>query len=463
MKKFLAFLLSFAMICSMMTVVTFADSESNENVEENENVIALELVELDDEQLATLSYVPFSSGVYRFDSMYNTGMCMMVEDGEYTSGAAVVQWNTSSNDCDTLFKVEYAGTGIIPASSSTADYYVIRSMVNSEIGLTAAPITSGSNAVTLQTLDADNDNQMWTQYWVHMEDSGCDVWMNAATGTCLGTPDTTTSGSDLEMTTSTTNAWWQLVEYTGSVIEGVVFTAGPTSTYGGGIYYYDAYMYSSEIGVNGPVVYGVRNGSGEATIVSSSGRMDPDKEGTVTVYATAAGMTTEATRTVSITGYSDANHAALAFAQEYGSAAEYVNFELTSMIYKVTSSGVTTYYYTSPEPGDPHNFDTTLNAPIGTTGVAIVFIQLDQTSLSFADKNRFQQNYSGLDMYALLSGSTVVWYSPGLSDDHFEVDSVETPLLSHDEEVALVSEYRSEWEVHCATCPDCDVTQWPIP
>lgn len=373
MKKFLAFLLSFAMICSMMTVVAFADSESNEAVEENESVMALELVELEEEQLATLSYVPFSSGVYRFDSLYNTGMCMMVEDGEYTSGALVVQWNTSSNAQDTLFKVEHAGTGIIPATSSTADYYVIRSMVNSEIGLTAAPITSGSNAVTLQTLDADNDNQMWTQYWVHMEDSGCDVWMNAATGTCLGSPDDYANNSALEMSGGGANAWWQLVEYTGPVIEGVVITSGATSAYANGIYYYDAYMYSSEIGVNGPVVYGVENVTGEATINASSGRMNAENAGIVAVYATADGMSAIDVCAVTITGYTSIDSAAIGFAKMYYSASVEEQVQYSALICEMNASGVT-YFDLPTLVGKSESVYSipSAPAPIGATIVAYI-------------------------------------------------------------------------------------------
>lgn len=353
MKKFLAFLLSFAMICSMMTVVIFADSESNETVEENENVIALELVELDDEQLATLSYVPFSSGVYRFDSMYNTGMCMMVEDGEYTSGALVVQWNTSSNARDTLFKVEHAGTGIIPATSSTADYYVIRSMVNSEIGLTAAPIASGSNAVTLQSLDADNDNQMWTQYWVHMEDSGCDVWMNAATGTCLGSPDGYANGSSLEMSSGGATTWWQLVEYDGPVIEDIVFTTSSTSIYGGGHCYFDAYVYSSRIGVNGPVSFEVRGEDGnptdkEAEINANTGYFYAKMDGVIDVYAYVPGTTCEKSISVTINGYASADLAAIGFGERYFDLSYADQLQYATSIYMGVFSGAVCYDYLEP-------------------------------------------------------------------------------------------------------------------
>ena len=439
MKKALFILLSIALLCSIMTITVYADSEAI--AEDTAATTAGE--ETSEAELQSVSTEPpISSGVYRFDSLYNTNMCMKVEEDGYFNGALVLQWNTSTNSRETLFKVEYAGYGTIPATNTTEYYYVIRSMVNSAMGLTGQ--TDGS--VCLRPLVADNSSQAATQYWVYTEDSGCDVWMNTYTGEYLGTPTTASNGDELVLTTSTTRSWWQMVAYTGGVMEGVEFSTAPSTVNGGATVSYQAYMYSSRIGVNGPIHYSVTCDDGDATIHADVGALTAVGAGSVEVRAYVSGMSADATCTVNIIGYKNLADARKAFFANYYEVATHVQLQLVSRLYSTTSGGVTTYNYTFPT-GDPHAFVAGASLPAGATAIDVLFIDVIHGNLSDDDKNACQGLYAGYDLYYYSGGTHVYLYINAASEGgSFEVGTLKS--LDDDEIAEMEVAFLNVWIAH---------------
>jgi len=332
-------------------------------------------------------------------------------------------------------------------------------MVNSGLGLTA--YSSGS--VCLTELDADNDNQSWSQYWVYSYDSGCDVWMNASTGDYLSVPTTIANGAELEMTSTVTQSWWQMAPYTGSVIEGIEFVSTPSTLYGGETASFMAYMYSSRIGVNGPVEYCLMKTdnftySYDAYIDDETGEVEALSAGTVVVHATAPGIAGEATRSFNIIGYSSARYAAEAFAEEYYDVATHIHFHLTGLIYRQTTAGITTYYHSTPAVGEPHNYATGLTPPAGATSVAVVFIEVEYPWVEDEHLADFTTDYSGLDLYISFGGTVLNHYVNGSY-----VDSITTDprWWSEAERKVWADAYRETWHYHCSHCLTCDSSIYP--
>lgn len=148
------------------------------------------------------------------------------------------------------------------------------------------------------------------------------------------------------------------------------------------------------------VVYGVRNGSGEATI-TSSGKMKPKKEGTVTVYATASGMTTETTRTVSITGYASADLAAIGFgercfASSYGTQRQY-----STAIYMSVVSGIVCYGYVEPILVSPSATGFLFGMPEIVGGTVVAYVHTAPLTSGIQDYDEDFVNENELDCYVV--------------------------------------------------------------
>ena len=121
----------------------------------------------------------------------------------------------------------------------------------------------------------------------------------------LQTPANSTTGESVFTASSKgSTANWILEPYTGDPLQAANFTTYTSNLVVGEEFTFHARMYSSSIGVNGPVQYLVLNADGtatdKATINSSTGKVQALKPGQIRVGATFSETTTYWYRTVTI-------------------------------------------------------------------------------------------------------------------------------------------------------------------
>ena len=230
-------------------------------------------------------------GVYRLRSLYN-GLYLTVAGENDTSGAPVQQSdkvemvNGVLNRAQ-LFKISYI------QKYGNMQYYNIRPMTNSALGL-YAPISGTERFVTANTMSTTDD---WfdipeTQRWTIQTNAtdGYVTIQNAFSdnGGYLSVPDNLTSGEPVTaITTEDDYCRWVLEPYTGASFDSAVLDTHTYFLNCGDTFDFDAHMYSSEIGVNGPVTYSVTNVDGsttdKATIDATTGVLTALKPGAVKV------------------------------------------------------------------------------------------------------------------------------------------------------------------------------------
>ncbi len=231
-----------------------------------------------------------NEGVYRIKNVYN-GKYLTVGGTNYLSGAPIQQYSSKgSSDLTQLFKISYI------QDYAYDRYYDIRPMTNNELGL-YAPISGASRNVQANNMSVTDD---WydipqTQRWTIQTNSsgGYYTILNAFqdNGGYLSTPTNSTDGAQIVTTTTlTTNGRWVLERYTGSTLDSVAMSSFSSKLLRGSSFDFNAHMYSSTIGTNGPLSYRVRNvdysNTDKATINSSTGQLTALKCGAIKVGVT---------------------------------------------------------------------------------------------------------------------------------------------------------------------------------
>ena len=248
-------------------------------------------------------YEPLASGVYRLKSAYN-GLYADIYEGYSDAGTQVIQWTSNSGDgqLNQMFKFTYLGI------YGDYHYYSIRPMVNS--GLLLETPLSGANRNA--TIEAHSTNDSWSSLlynhlWAVDKEGSYYTLKNGHTTeeSYLQTPPNSTTGESVFTASSKgSTANWILEPYTGDPLQAANFTTYTSNMIVGEEFTFHARMYSSSIGVNGPVQYLVLNADGtatdKATINSSTGKVQALKPGQIRVGATFSGTTTYWYRTVTI-------------------------------------------------------------------------------------------------------------------------------------------------------------------
>ena len=248
-------------------------------------------------------YEPLASGVYRLKSAYN-GLYADIYEGYSDAGTQVIQWTSNSGDgqLNQMFKFTYLGI------YGDYHYYSIRPMVNS--GLLLETPLSGANRNA--TIEAHSTNDSWSSLlynhlWAVDKEGSYYTLKNGHTTeeSYLQTPANSNTGAALFTSSSKgSTANWILEPYTGDPLQAANFTTYTSNMIVGEEFTFHARMYSSSIGVNGPVQYLVLNADGtatdKATINSSTGKVQALKPGQIRVGATFSGTTTYWYRTVTI-------------------------------------------------------------------------------------------------------------------------------------------------------------------
>ncbi len=258
----------------------------------------------------TYSEAQIASGVYKLKSTYN-GFYMDVTEGKHTAGTKLVQWSGETLDYrrNQMFKITYLNT------IDGKNYYSIRSMTNNAMGISSA--LSGTNRdVEQQPISYSDtwDYLSWDSIWYISFRGDHYILKNGQTtySSYLSTPANQLAGQTLITADSISDtAKWDLEQYTNLFMEEILWddntpttiiksrtsVTNPSVTY-------QAYMYSSVIGRNGPVTYSLKNVDGldteKATINTYTGMLLALDWGTVVLSATFEGASSPSTLNIAI-------------------------------------------------------------------------------------------------------------------------------------------------------------------
>ena len=244
------------------------------------------------------SFVP--NGVYKIINA-ETGRYLDVMYGGHTAGTTVHQWSGTNTDGNRsqLFKITYMGTS---STFYLQNYYSVRSLLNCGVGLATHPEDASDGNVLNKRVIVDsvptNDlmqnfssRNEWSFVYNPIENAytiqnGSEIYPQYLTAAADNNDGASVYTSDSVVDYS----YWILVPYTGAEINGIVTDSYPTTMITGQDFDFNAYMYSSVVGRNGPIVYGVANedysDSDKATIDASTGEVTMYSPGLVRISVT---------------------------------------------------------------------------------------------------------------------------------------------------------------------------------
>lgn len=134
-------------------------------------------------------------------------------------------------------------------------------MTNSGMGI-SAPVTGNKEDVTIEAISTTDsmDTIPYEQCWRIMKSDQNYMLRNGNRG---GSGYLTSSASDIAGKQVTADSYtsgyseWELIPYEGSDLQGIVLVEKPTEILCGNSFDFDAFMFSSVIGCNGPVEYSI--------------------------------------------------------------------------------------------------------------------------------------------------------------------------------------------------------------
>ncbi len=243
-----------------------------------------------------ITYVEESniSGVYKIKNA-NNGLYLDVTDGGTTAGTPMQQWSGTStdNNLNQLFKITFVKT---VGTTDPVNYYTIRPMTNSQMGLEAEFSGINRNATIESIWYKDNwSDLLYNHVWAISKNGNYYTIKNGRVddNSYLTAPSNTTNGAAIYTSdTIYDTSKWIFEPYTGEPIEETHFFNNTSGLMVGEKFTFDAYMRSSSIGVNGPVQYSVTNSDGTATdkaTINSLGVVNALKFGKINVRATYSG------------------------------------------------------------------------------------------------------------------------------------------------------------------------------
>ena len=246
------------------------------------------------------------SGVYRIKNAQNE-LYLDTTGGGYTAGTEIQQWSCAESDTNRnqLFKITFVRTF---GSTDQLNYYTIRPMTNNRMGLESS-LSGTSRDVTIETMSTTDDwaNLLYNHLWAISKSGSYYTIKNGRISdtSYLTAPSNTTNGETVFTSDSVTAySKWILEPYTGEALEGLTFSKYTGTMAVGETFAFEANMYSSTIGENGPVTYSVTNTDGTPTdkaTINGLGWVEAVKPGQIRVRATYEGAPWIWYRTVTIT------------------------------------------------------------------------------------------------------------------------------------------------------------------
>lgn len=180
-------------------------------------------------------------------------------------------------------------------------------MLDSRKGLSTGLSDSNRNA-SIEAVSYNDTwaDQLYNELWAIIKNGSNYVLKNGALldASYLSAPSNSTTNAQVFSSTTTSGySRWVLEEYTGDEIDSIRYSNSTNIMAVGERFSFEAYMYCSKIGVNGPVQYSVVNADGTATdkaTVNALGRVEALKPGVITVRATHTGAKFYWLKTVTI-------------------------------------------------------------------------------------------------------------------------------------------------------------------
>lgn len=194
------------------------------------------------------------SGVYRLRNA-ETGLYLTVGGTSWKPGA-LIQQNAKSTAADNEEASRQQMFKINSIKNDNGDcYYTVRLMTNSSLSLTA-----NSNKVTTVAISTTDSwsSIAQTERWLIKRDG---IYVTLKNGVYITAPENTTQGASVVAKTQKSSySKWVLERYTGATLEQVFLSSyfKPAINVGE-TYSFAGFMYSSTLGVNGPVTFSVEN------------------------------------------------------------------------------------------------------------------------------------------------------------------------------------------------------------
>lgn len=222
-------------------------------------------------------YVIISDGTYYFNNISNNYRLEYENATNLSENAVLEAFNSGTTEPTQrfrIFKVKYLGDGL----------YSIRSMLDCAMGWTR----SGTNLV-MTTIGTSNSTVPSTAKW-RIKSNGNGYYIHSNYGTSRTITCVTSSGDNIVLqsySSTNTRQNWTIKEITTSY-HGVTLKNTVSTLPVGESSVFSAVMYSTYTDVYGQkgFTWSVENGTGKATINSSTGVLTGISKGTVTVTAT---------------------------------------------------------------------------------------------------------------------------------------------------------------------------------
>lgn len=222
-------------------------------------------------------YVRISNGVYYFNNKSNNYRIELYNYNAYIDGSPLYVFNSGTaapTNRYEFFRINYLGNGL----------YSIRSLLDSKMGWTQSSSSVKIDTIGSSTAEIPNESK----WYIKSNSNG--YYIHGYYGTTYTLTGASTSGYKLTLSSYSSSSLLQNWELTHmSVSYHGVNIRDKTSTLAvGDAYTFSASVYSTYSYINGQhgFYWRVINGTGSATIDSSTGALTGTSQGTVTVRAT---------------------------------------------------------------------------------------------------------------------------------------------------------------------------------
>ncbi len=237
------------------------------------------------------------NGVYAIQNLYSNMYIDIVQDSP-NAGAFLQQYNFNTSPASNsgsrlgLYKLEWI----------SGNDYVIRTMVNNGNTFIPTVLSSGSylqTSAVSPTTSSVPDSQKWT---ITLASNGYIIRPENSTTLAVCVQNNSSSGGGATNTASRLTlqnrsdnyAKWTFIKLDSNIsFHGVGIKSSVSTLLPGEIYAFSAYMWSTDMASNGPVIYGVRNSDNTATdaaaINSSTGLLTAVKPASLSLRYTFSG------------------------------------------------------------------------------------------------------------------------------------------------------------------------------
>ncbi|MBQ3526989.1 MAG: DUF4329 domain-containing protein [Clostridia bacterium] len=168
--------------------------------------------------------------------------------------------------------------------------------------------------------------------------------------------------------------------------------------------------------------------------------------------------------------YESADDAAKAFSEEIYDTSRYIRHEYGTVIYSSTSNGKTTYNYTEPLLGHPHDVSHPLDIPDGTTAVATAHTHIFGNGFSGTMRGATEGDIPNakkmnLNAYVVGPSLNLMRYDVSTNEFDYAVCKISPKSLTPGEKNKLALLFQTAWDEHISEPCEfgCENIIWPTP